>query len=173
MVERHSAEIEMESAPGQGTTVRLTFPITTAVEALPFQAESPLRPAQRLRILLVDDDPLLIKSLRDTLESDGHLVTVADGGQAGIDTFQTARQRGETLRRRHHRPRDALRRWAQGGRDHQSGFADHTGRAAYGWGQRLVAEGDIPPHVDRVLNKPPKLRDLRRILAELTSAASN
>ncbi len=24
-----------------------------------------------------------------------------------------------------------------------------------GWGQRLVAEGDIPPHVDRVLNKPP------------------
>ena len=26
-----------------------------------------------------------------------------------------------------------------------------------GWGQRLVAEGDVPPHVDRVLNKPPKI----------------
>ena len=36
-----------------------------------------------------------------------------------------------------------------------------------GWGQRLVAEGDIPPHVDRVLNKPPKLRDLRAALLEL------
>jgi hypothetical protein len=34
-----------------------------------------------------------------------------------------------------------------------------------GWGQRLVTEGDIPPHVDMVLNKPPKLRELRDALA--------
>jgi hypothetical protein len=36
-----------------------------------------------------------------------------------------------------------------------------------GWGQRLVAEGDIPPHVDRVLAKPPKLREIREALAQL------
>jgi CheY-like chemotaxis protein len=35
-----------------------------------------------------------------------------------------------------------------------------------GWGQRLVANGDIPPHVDRVLSKPPKLRELREALAQ-------
>ena len=40
-----------------------------------------------------------------------------------------------------------------------------------GWGQRLVAEGDIPPHVDRVLNKPPKLRELRTALTELVTSA--
>jgi hypothetical protein len=34
-----------------------------------------------------------------------------------------------------------------------------------GWGERLVAENDIPPHVDRVLNKPPKLLRLREALA--------
>ena len=34
-----------------------------------------------------------------------------------------------------------------------------------GWGQRLVDEGDIPPHVDRVLSKPPNLRALREALA--------
>ena len=34
-----------------------------------------------------------------------------------------------------------------------------------GWGQRLVAEGDVPPHVDRVLNKPPRLREIREALA--------
>jgi CheY-like chemotaxis protein len=28
-----------------------------------------------------------------------------------------------------------------------------------GWGQRLVSEDDIPAHVDRVLSKPPKLRE--------------
>jgi hypothetical protein len=41
-----------------------------------------------------------------------------------------------------------------------------------GWGQRLVAEGDIPPHVDRILNKPPRLREIRVALAQLTSPTS-
>ena len=40
-----------------------------------------------------------------------------------------------------------------------------------GWGQRLVAEDDVPPHVSRVLNKPPRLHELRSALAELTSEA--
>jgi hypothetical protein len=31
--------------------------------------------------------------------------------------------------------------------------------------QRLVAEGDVPAHVDRVLSKPPKLRELREAFA--------
>ena len=30
-----------------------------------------------------------------------------------------------------------------------------------GWGRRLVAEGDVPPHVDRVVSKPPDLSELR------------
>ena len=33
-------------------------------------------------------------------------------------------------------------------------------RAAFGE-IRLVADGEVPPHVDRVLNKPPRLRELR------------
>jgi CheY-like chemotaxis protein len=37
-----------------------------------------------------------------------------------------------------------------------------------GWGQRLVAENDIPPHVNRVLSKPPRLVELRTALFELT-----
>jgi hypothetical protein len=36
-----------------------------------------------------------------------------------------------------------------------------------GWGQRLNDEGDIPPHVDRVLGKPPRLAQLRATLGEL------
>jgi hypothetical protein len=38
-----------------------------------------------------------------------------------------------------------------------------------GWGQRLVAENDIPPHVNRVLNKPPRITELRAALFELTA----
>ena len=37
-----------------------------------------------------------------------------------------------------------------------------------GWGQRLVADGEIPAHVDRMLSKPPKLREVRAARAQLT-----
>ena len=42
-----------------------------------------------------------------------------------------------------------------------------------GWGQRLLEEGDVPEHVDRVLTKPPRLRDLRTALVELLSESAS
>ena len=41
-----------------------------------------------------------------------------------------------------------------------------------GWGQGIAASEDAPQHVDRVLGKPPKLRDLREALAELCKSAA-
>src|SRR5256886_772657 len=93
MVQRHSAELDIDSAVGRGTTVRLSFAAADAL-AVPLAAGTLLQPAvRRLRILLVDDDPMLIKSLRDILEQDGHVVTVAEGGQQGIDRFAAALDR--------------------------------------------------------------------------------
>src|ERR1700730_13316088 len=51
-----SAEIEIESAIGQGTTVRLRFPLLAANTAEAPATTPPAIPA-RLRILSVDDDP--------------------------------------------------------------------------------------------------------------------
>lgn len=39
-----------------------------------------------------------------------------------------------------------------------------------GWGQKLAAEGDLPSAVDRILNKPPKLGELREALARCYEA---
>jgi hypothetical protein len=40
-----------------------------------------------------------------------------------------------------------------------------------GWGQRLVAEGDVPAEVDCVLSKPPKVRELREAFAHCAATA--
>lgn len=167
IAQRHSADIEIDSAVGQGTTVRLSFtvPATVAPGAAPCAAGYAVPP--RLRILVVDDDPLLLKSLRDSLESDGHLVVAANGGQAGIDAFRKAQ--------------DFLQPFAVVITDLGMPYVDGRKVAAAvkelspstpvllltGWGQRLVAEGDVPSQVDRVLNKPPKLRDLREALLQV------
>ncbi len=120
--------------------------------------------SSRLRILVVDDDPLIIRALCETLESDGHEVITANGGEAGIDAFSVA------LRRR--KPfsiviTDLGMRRVDGRKvaSFVKGASESTRVILLtGWGQRLM------PHVDRVLNKPPKLRDLREALALCMSA---
>jgi len=165
MVERHSAEIDIRSTVGVGTTIRLSFPRTPAPAPLSkaLLGTPPVLP--RLRILIVDDDPLLRKSLGVILEAEGHQVTAADGGQAGIDAFGAARQRDASF--------DLV--ISDLGMPHVDGskVAAAIKRLSpstpvillTGWGQRLIAEAKVPPHVDHVLSKPPKLNQLREAIA--------
>jgi CheY-like chemotaxis protein len=124
----------------------------------------------RLRLLVVDDDPLLIKSLRDTLESDGHVVVTASGGREGIAMFHQALERRESFAA----VITDLGMPYVNGRQVAAEIKNLNPATPIilltGWGQRLVAEGDIPPYVDRILNKPPKLRELREALAQCLQA---
>jgi CheY-like chemotaxis protein len=165
-MQRHGGDLEIESSVGKGTTVHLSFAAAVETpENAGTTAALPMIPS--LPILIVDDDPVVLKSLRDTLEVDGHAVTVADGGQAGIDAFLEARARGKPfpvvitdLGMPHvdgRRVSSAIKAAAP----------ETTVLLLTGWGQRLVADGEVPPHVDRVLGKPPKLREIRAALVEL------
>jgi CheY-like chemotaxis protein len=171
-IQRHSADIEIETAVGKGTTMRLSFAVPSAATA-GAAASSTLRPVPPLRILVVDDDPMVLKALRVALESDGHEVTTADGGRAGIDAFLAA-----------HRERnpfpvvitDLGMPYADGRKVASAVKAEVPGTIVFlltGWGQRLIAEGDLPPHVDRVLSKPPKFGELREALARSVNAPSS
>ena len=164
-MQRHGADIEIDSTPGQGTTVRLCFAIPSNAPATVLPARAAPAALLPLRILLVDDDPLVLKSLRDTLEVDGHAVSVANGGQAGVDLFMES-QRLET-------PfqvviTDLGMPHVDGRKVASSIKAARPGTRVImltGWGQRMIAEGSTPDHVDQVLSKPPKLRELREALA--------
>jgi CheY-like chemotaxis protein len=163
VVQRHGAQLEIESEPGKGTVVRVEFPrAKSETAAADNKVPAPVGP---MRILIVDDDPMLLKSLRDALESDGHDVTSAGGGQAGINAFVEAHAEG--------RPFPVV--ITDLGMPHVDGRkVASTIKASVpstvvllltGWGRRLVAEGDIPKGVDEILSKPPRLNDLRAALA--------
>jgi PAS domain S-box-containing protein len=161
--QRHGADIEIDSAPGKGTRIRLLFPPAPEASSEASGPRPYARPS-RMRILLVDDDPILLKSLRDILEGDGHVVTAVNQGQEGIDTFRSSLAGSERF--------DVvitdLGMPYVDGRKVSRTIKEASPRTPVilltGWGQRLVAEGDIPEHVDCVLNKPPKLRELREAL---------
>jgi CheY-like chemotaxis protein len=163
-MQRHSADIEIESTVGQGTTVRLSFAIPSA-PPIGAQVSTPASVVAPLRVLVVDDDPLVLKSLRDILEADGHGVTTANGGQAGIDAFLAARAQSNPFQLV---ITDLGMPYVDGRKVSSAIKSAAPGTIVLlltGWGQRLVADGDIPPHVDHVLSKPPKLRELRQALA--------
>jgi PAS domain S-box-containing protein len=166
-VQRHSADLEIESAPGRGTTIRLSFALPAT--ALSNTARIALNPAppRGLRILLVDDDPVLLKSLEDILQADGHNLTVTYGGEAGIQAFRAAHEQ--------RKPFDVVitdlgMPYVDGRRVAGAVKALDASMPVIlltGWGQRLEIEGDVPLHVDQVLSKPPKLRELRAALSTL------
>jgi PAS domain S-box-containing protein len=169
VAQRHGANLEIESEPGKGTLMRMSFAIAQTA-AVPVGSSPQPPPAAPLRILIVDDDPLLLKSLRDALETDGHEVVSANGGKAGIETFVESHAEG--------RPFPVvitdLGMPHVDGRKVASTIKGSTPETLVlmltGWGRRLVAEGDVPPGVDQVLSKPPKLIELRAALARLNRA---
>jgi signal transduction histidine kinase/ActR/RegA family two-component response regulator len=165
MLQRHGGDLEIDSELGRGSTVRLIFPAAPTGMSL---RDSELRPdLPKLRILLVDDDPLVLRSLRDSLEIDGHEVETAEGGQLGIDTFASALQGGRGF--------DAvvtdLGMPYVDGRKVAANIRQLDGSVPIvmltGWGHRLIATDDMPEHVDRVISKPPRMSQLRIALAEL------
>jgi PAS domain S-box-containing protein len=163
--QRNNAALVIESSLGKGTTVRLGFAAAPSAAMVVAQAEAK-RPLRSLRILMVDDDPLIIESLRDILQCDGHQVTAVDGGQAGIDAFMAAKRNGgfDAVITDLGMPYVDGRRVAMAIKE-----ASPVTPVILltGWGQRLMADNEVPPHIDRVLNKPPKLDQLRGALFEL------
>ncbi|MBW8890118.1 MAG: response regulator [Fibrobacteres bacterium] len=162
VMQRHNAEVEIESAPGAGTTFRLLFPLPAAPVAETARKIPTLPPP--MRMLVIDDDPLLLKSLYDILSSDGHTVITANGGQAGIDAFKADEANGNPFEVV---VTDLGMPYVDG---RKVAAAIHAARASApvilltGWGQRMLSEGEIPPYVFRVLSKPPRSAQMREAL---------
>ena len=164
VAQRHGALLEVESEPGKGTLVRLVFNAAPAAALVSSGSHKP--PVNAMKILIVDDDPMLLKSLRDALESDGHEVTTANGGQAGIDAFMASHESGK--------PFPVV--ITDLGMPHVDGSKVAASIKATlpttfvvmltGWGRRLVVEGEMPPGVDIVLSKPPKIAELRAAMSD-------
>ena len=73
LVDLMGGEIGAESVEGKGSIFWWTLKLARSQESTPAIHET--RDFKRRRVLIVDDDPMLIKSLQDTLQEDGHQIT--------------------------------------------------------------------------------------------------
>ena len=167
VVQRHDGTIEIESAPGRGATFRLVFPLREAPPTETGGASAVSAASPPLRILFVDDEPLLRELVKEILEFEGHIVQVADGGQAGLEAFRDARRRDQ--------PFDVvvtdLGMPRLDGRQLTQILKRESPATPIlmmtGWGTLIKGE-DLPAQVDGVLNKPPNIGELLEALRRVT-----
>jgi CheY-like chemotaxis protein len=122
----------------------------------------------RVRILLIDNDPLVLSTIRTVLELDGHDVVGSASGHDGIALFEAAlvspkpfsvvitdlgmpemdgRQVAQAVKKRSQRTPVIL---------------------LTGWGEQAGTNRSPSSDFDRVLGKPPRIRDLRAALMDCT-----
>ncbi|HEV2209831.1 MAG TPA: ATP-binding protein [Verrucomicrobiae bacterium] len=167
-MERHEGQIEVQSELSKGTTIRLIFPVreppTLHQPVSPTRSQNPAA----LRVLCVDDEPLLRELLKEILEFHHHHVQTADGGRAGLDLFSQARARGE--------PYDVvitdLGMPEINGREVAEKVKQESPQTPVimltGWGTMLEERGESVAKVDVVLSKPPRVNELVDALTQVT-----
>ena len=91
-VTAHQGQIELQSEPGQGTRVMLRFPACQQEPqpptAEPVVAKQTTAPQGGLKVLLVDDDDLILSAVEMLLEVMGHRVHIAPSGEEALGLLE-------------------------------------------------------------------------------------
>lgn len=171
-MERHEGHIEIQSEVDKGTTVRLILPVREVPKLRQVSDAESIKPSAPLRLLCIDDEPLLRELLKEILEFYHHKVETADGGEMGLKAFHNARAAGQ--------PFDAvitdLGMPIVDGRQVAEKIKAESPRTPVimltGWGTMLQEKGESIPRVDAVLSKPPRVAELVDTLSKVTGLAT-
>jgi PAS domain S-box-containing protein len=86
IVTQSGGQITAESTPGRGTTFTVLMPIAGPQDQAPDEPESALhRGPRRARVMVVDDEDVVRKTVARTLELDGYEVVQAENGRDALE----------------------------------------------------------------------------------------
>ena len=160
IVRRHEGQIDIRSEPGRGTTISLSLPLTH--DSAPPGAVTPPSGEAGLRILVVEDEPMVRDVISLYLEEDRHIVTLAENGREGLEQFRA----GEfdlvlTDRAMPEMNGDQL------AKEIRSAKPDQRVILLTGFGDLMNGAGEQPEGVDLVVGKPFTMNALRDAIAKI------
>ncbi len=93
VVHRHGGHMEVESAPGGGTAFHVYLPASDT-SAEPAEGAQDEPPRGEGRVLVVDDERIVRRSVEKVLKRLGYEVGAAKDGREGIELYESAREEG-------------------------------------------------------------------------------
>ena len=162
IVQRHGGTVEVESQLGQGTTFTIRLPLKLSKLGAAGISES-VR-GKRLRVLVVDNEPMLREIVDALLTDNGHIVATAESGEAALQRLQSLqfdlvitdkampRMNGEQMAVAIHAVVPNL-----------------PVILMTGFGDLMKVAGEMPPHIRAILSKPITEESLRAALAKVFS----
>lgn len=170
MMQRHDGIIEIDSAPGRGTCVRLTFPVREKSSQTARGTLPQVKPKRSLHILCIDDDAQVRQLLDDCLTHFNHRVMVASGGEHGMELFRTAMLKNQ--------PYEVVitdlgmpkMDGHQVARTIKAESPNTPIIMMTGWGAIMREEGETASEVDAVIGKPPRMQELNDLLLRVTAS---
>ncbi|MDY6904342.1 MAG: PAS domain S-box protein [Thermodesulfobacteriota bacterium] len=93
IVTKHQGRIRVSSIPDKGTTFAMVLPVGLSEEEQVMAGMSETIPAEAsepLKILLMDDDPVVLKTTPVMLQKYGHTVKTVMDGEAALETYAAA-----------------------------------------------------------------------------------
>jgi PAS domain S-box-containing protein len=160
-VQRHDGTLAIESEPGRGSTFIVRFPVHDEPATVVASVELPasVRP---LHILVVDDDPVVRKSVVAQLNTQAHTVETASNGREGLDRFEAGRfDLVVTDRAMPEMGGDQLAATIQ------RSAPDTPVIMLTGFGDLMSARGEHPVGVDAVVSKPVTLDALTQAILKV------
>ncbi|MGB5873229.1 MAG: response regulator, partial [Bacteroidota bacterium] len=89
VVQSHGGFVNMESAPGTGTTFSIYLPRVSATVKTAATQRPQRLPRGREHVLIIEDELSVCEIARDMLTSLGYTVYTVHDGKAGVDFYQT------------------------------------------------------------------------------------
>ena len=119
------------------------------------------RRAPELRVLVVDDEPLIRRTIVELLTRDGHSADSASNGIEGLDKLRAgAFDVVITDRTMPHMTGDEL------AAEIKRASPEMPVIMLTGWAETMTAAGEHPAGVDVLVGKPPTIESIRRALDE-------
>jgi len=167
-VKRYNGNIDIESKPGVGAKIRLSFPIQKELkEPSDKEKQKIIQEPRGLTILTIDDDEMLRLLLKEMLQSLGHNVIVGEGGEHGLKIYKEFLGEGKKID-------IVITDLGMPGIDGKKVAIEVKKLTPHipvilltGWGERFTKEEGIPEVIDEILSKPPRLREIRFTIAKL------
>ena len=161
IVQRYGGTVAIASVLGQGTTVTLQLPIATVPPVAPTR-NAAAAVSRVLRVLVVDDEPMLCEVVTAYLTVAGHLAETVTSGAAALQRLVTG-QFDLVL--------TDLAMPQMNGEQLAAAIHAHTPALPVilmtGFGEKLKAKGKMPAHISAILSKPITEESLSEALAKV------